>query len=157
MKPDARRYPMEQSIGAQVRRTARLFAQDLQAALAPHDVPVGMWYFLRALWEEDGLTQREISERVGATAPTSVEQLRNIEARGWIVRRPSEEDRRKLHYHVTESGRALEQRLLFYAEEVNKAALEGLTEGEIGFLRLALLRIQGNLLRREQARSERHG
>lgn len=141
-------FPMEQSIGAQVRRTARLFAQDLQAALAPHDVPVGMWYFLRVLWEEDGLTQREISERVGATAPTSVEQLRNIEARGWILRKPSAQDRRKLHFHVTLEGRALERRLLFYAAEVNAAALAGLTEGEIGFLRLALLRIQENLGRR---------
>jgi hypothetical protein len=36
---------------------------------------------------------------------------------------------------------------------VNKAALDGLTEGEIGFLRLALLRIQENLTRREKARS----
>ena len=150
-------FPMEQSIGSQVRRTHRLFAQDLQAALAPYDVPVGMWYFLRVLWEEDGLTQREISERVGATAPTSVEQLSNIEARGWIARRASAEDRRKLHYHVTEEGRALEQRLLFYAEEVNKAALEGLTTGEIGFLRLALARIQDNLIRRERTRSAKEG
>ena len=147
-------YPMELSIGAQVRRTQRMFAQDLQAALAPYDVPVGMWYFLRVLWEEDGLTQREISDRVGATAPTSVEQLRNIEARGWIIRRPSAEDRRKLHFHVTVSGRVLEQRLLFYAEEVNMAATAGLTDGEIGFLRLALLRIQNNLAMRERARHE---
>lgn len=147
-------YPMEQSIGSQVRRTQRMFAQDLQAVLAPYDVPVGMWYFLRVLWERDGLTQREISDRVGATAPTSVEQLRNIEARGWIIRKPSAEDRRKLHFHVTESGRALEQRLLFYAEEVNTAATAGLTDGEIGFLRLALLRIQHNLAMRERARHE---
>jgi len=153
MTRDSVRFPMEQSIGTQIRRTHRLFAQDLQAALAPYDVPVGMWYFLRVLWEEEGLTQREISDRVGATAPTSVEQLRNIEARGWIFRKPSEADRRKLHYHVTEAGRALEQQLLFYAAEVNKAALAGLTEGEIGFLRLALLRIQDNLIRREAART----
>lgn len=145
-------YPMSQSIGAQVRRTQRLFAQDLQAALAPHDVPVGMWYFLRVLWEEDGLTQREVSERVGATAPTAVEQLRNMEKRGLIARKASVEDRRKIHFFLTDEGRALEKRLLFYAAEVNEAALEGLTEGEIGFLRLALQRIQDNLTRREKAR-----
>ncbi len=145
-------YPMERSIGAQVRRTQRLFAQDLQAMLAPHDVPVGMWYFLRVLWEEDGLTQREISERVGATAPTAVEQLRNMETRGLISRRASREDRRKIHFELTQEGRALETRLISYAAEVNAAALEGLTEGEVGFLRLALLRIQENLIRREKAR-----
>ncbi len=155
MKNDEMRpqpYPMGESIGAQVRRTQRLFAQDLQAALAPHDVPVGMWYFLRVLWEQDGLTQREVSERVGATAPTAVEQLRNMEKRGLISRKASEADRRKVYFHLTDAGRALEVRLLNYAAEVNAAALEGLSEGEIGFLRLALLRIQDNLLRREKAR-----
>ncbi len=148
----AQPYPMAHSIGSQVRRTQRMFAQDLAATLAPHDVPVGMWYFLRTLWEEDGLTQREISERVGATAPTAVEQLRNMEKRGLITRSASAEDRRKLHFHLTEEGRALELRLISYAAEVNRAALEGLTEGEIGFLRQALLRIQENLARREKAR-----
>ena len=143
---------MAYSIGSQIRRTQRLFAQDLQATLAPHDVPVGMWYFLRTLWEQDGLTQREISERVGATAPTAVEQLRNMEKRGLISRIPSAEDRRKVHFYLTEDGRALETRLLSYAAEVNQAALEGLSEGEIGFLRLVLLRIQENLTRREKQR-----
>jgi DNA-binding MarR family transcriptional regulator len=136
---------MEQSIGSQVRRTHRLFAQALQAALAPQEIPLGMWYFLRALWEEDGLTQREISERVGATAPTAVEQLRNMEKRGLISRRASEEDRRKVHFHLTEMGRSVETELLAYAEGVNRIAMEGFTEGEIGFLRLALLRVQDNL------------
>jgi len=138
-------FPMEQSIGSQVRRTHRLFAQALQAALAPQEIPLGMWYFLRALWEEDGLTQREISERVGATAPTAVEQLRNMEKRGLISRRASEEDRRKVHFHLTEMGRSVETELLAYAEGVNRIAMEGFTEGEIGFLRLALLRVQDNL------------
>lgn len=146
-------YPMQHSVGAQVRRTQRMFAQDLQAALAPHDVPVGMWYFLRVLWEQDGLTQREVSERVGATAPTAVEQLRNMERRGLIARKASLEDRRKIHFFLTDAGRELESRLLFYAAEVNEAALDGLTVGEIGFLRLALQRIQDNLARREKART----
>ena len=138
-------FPMEQSIGSQVRRTHRQFAQALQAALAPQDIPLGMWYFLRALWEEDGLTQREVSERVGATAPTAVEQLRNMEKRGLISRRASEADRRKVHFELTPEGRALEAKLVGTAAGVNDLALDGFTPGEVGFLRLALMRIQDNL------------
>ncbi len=140
-------YPMEHSIGSQVRRAHRQFAQALQAALAPQDIPLGMWYFLRALWEEDGLTQREISERVGATAPTAVEQLRHMEARGLISRKASEQDRRKVHFHLTDLGRAMQAELLSLAAGVNDTALEGFSAGEIGFLRLALTRIQENLIR----------
>lgn len=148
-----RLLPMEHSIGAQVRRTHRQFAQSLQAALAPRDVPIGMWYFLRALWEEDGLTQREISERVGATAPTAVEQLRNMESRGLIVRSASQSDRRKIHFHLTPHGRTLETELIAYADAVNQTALHGFTPGEIGFLRLALMRIQDNLSRAKETAS----
>ncbi len=146
-KPARKRLPVEHSIGAQIRLTHRLFSQALQTALAAHEVPLGMWYFLRVLWEQDGLTQREISERVGATAPTAVEQLRNMEARGLIARTASAADRRKIHFHLTEQGRALEPRLLACAEAINQAALAGFTPGEAGFLRLALMQIQANLNR----------
>jgi MarR family transcriptional regulator, organic hydroperoxide resistance regulator len=138
-------YPLAQSIGYLVRATHRAFAQDLQRYLAPYELPIGMWYFLRALWQEDGLTQRELGRRIGSMDPTTVEQLKNMERRGLIERRRSAKDRRKIHVFLTPEGRALRRRLLPYAAEVNAAALEGLSDGEIGFLRLVLARIKANL------------
>jgi DNA-binding MarR family transcriptional regulator len=138
-------YPLAFSIGSAVRATHRLFAQDLQERLAPYDIPVGMWYFFRALWEEDGLTQRQLSQRVGSMEPTTVEQLKNMERRGYIDRRRSSDDRRKIHVHLTERGLALKNQLLPFAMDVNRVALDGLSEGEIGFLRLVLDRIRANL------------
>src|SRR5882724_6753831 len=136
-------YPLAFSIGAAIRMTHRQFAQDLQERLAPYDIPVGMWFFFRALWEEDGLTQRQLSQRVGSMEQTTVEQLKNMERRGYIERRRSVDDRRKMHVHLTESGRELRRRLLPFAREVNEVALAGLSDGEIGFLRLVLDRIRG--------------
>ncbi|WP_189044443.1 MarR family winged helix-turn-helix transcriptional regulator [Aliidongia dinghuensis] len=147
-------YPLAYSIGAALRATQRQFAQELQDRLAPYDIPMGMWYFFRALWEEDGLTQRQLSQRVGATEQTTVEQLRNMEQRGYIERRRSADDRRKIHVHLTETGRNLKNRLLPFAIEANRAALDGLSDGEIGFLRLVLDRIRGNLAR---CQAERRG
>ncbi len=46
-------FPLNASIGALIRFTHRAFADDLQAHLLEHRVNVGMWYFLRALWEQD--------------------------------------------------------------------------------------------------------
>lgn len=140
-------YPLERSIGSQLRKTHRLFERDLALFLASADVPLGMWYFLRALWEEDGLSQRELSERAGSTAPAAVEQLRNMEKRGFIRRERSTTDKRKVEVYLTDSGRAL-KRLLPYAAEVNAIALEGLSEGEIGFLRFVLARMKQNFARR---------
>lgn len=149
-------YPLERSIGSQLRKTHRLFERDLAIFLASADVPIGMWYFLRALWEEDGLSQRELSERAGSTAPAAVEQLRNMERRGYIRRERSAADKRKVHVYLTDSGREL-KRLLPYAAKVNAIALEGLSEGEIGFLRFVLARMKENFARywREQENNGR--
>jgi DNA-binding MarR family transcriptional regulator len=145
--PAADGFPIERSIGAQVKLTQRLLSRTLQSALLPYDIPIGMWYFLRAMWHEDGLTQREISRRVGATAPTSVEQLRNMEARGLVVRRPSQADRRKVHFFLTREAIALKHRLLTIPQEIDRLALDGLSPGEAGFLRFALMHVQRNLER----------
>lgn len=149
-EPEAH-HPLDFSVGYLLRVTHRCFAQDLQRHLAPYDVPMGMWYFLRALWQENGLTQRELSRRVGSMEPTTVEQLKNMERRGFIERRRSTDDRRKIHVSLTPEGRALVRGLLPFAEAVNAKALEGLSEGEIGFLRLVLSRMKKQFEAREAA------
>src|SRR4051812_3175752 len=69
-------FPVEQSIGYLIRAAQRAYIQDLQARLAPYDISTGMWFFLRALFHEDGISQRELSARVGLMDPTTVEQLK---------------------------------------------------------------------------------
>lgn len=138
-------FTLDVSVGALMKRTQRAMARSLQLRLAARGVPIGMWFFLRALWEEDGLSQGEISDRVGTTAATATEQLRNMEASGMVVRRPSEADRRKVHFFLTPHARDLRAELIGVPQEVERIALAGLTPGEAGFLRLALKRIQANL------------
>jgi len=141
-------FPLDQSIGALIRFTHRAFAEDLQSHLSEHEVSVGMWYFLRALWEKDGLTQRELSRLIGVSEPTAVQQLRKMEAQGLIERRPSASDRRKTHIHLTRRGNALRGKLVPYAKTVNAAALDGISEREIARLRLTLDKIRANLEQR---------
>jgi len=47
-----------------VRDAARAFVRALQWRLAEHDVSFGHWTFLRILWEQDGLTQKQLSDEV---------------------------------------------------------------------------------------------
>ena len=39
------------SICSHVRETHRALSRSLQARIGPHGITVGMWFFLRALWE----------------------------------------------------------------------------------------------------------
>jgi DNA-binding MarR family transcriptional regulator len=131
--------PLEESLGYQVRDLNRLMQRALAQRIAPHGVTSGAWYFLRVLWEEDGLTQRELADRTATQEPTAVIALRGMEEAGWIIRARSAEDKRKVHVHLTPSGRALRETLLPEARAVIAEATAGMSEAERATL-LGLLR-----------------
>jgi DNA-binding MarR family transcriptional regulator len=130
--------PLEDSLGFQVRDLNRLMQRALAERIAGAGVANGAWYFLRVLWEEDGLTQRELAERIGMREPTAVIALRGMEQAGWITRARGD-DRRKVHVRLTPRGRALRERLLPEAHAVIARATAGMTKDEAAAL-LALLR-----------------
>ena len=87
-------FPLVSSVGYQIRATHRLLQRRLQARIEPHGVTLGMWYFLRALWEEDGLTQSELSRRVGTMEPTTLTAIQTMQRKGLVRRIRSKQDRR---------------------------------------------------------------
>ncbi len=138
--------PFDESLGYQVRELNRAIQRELQARIQPHGATLGAWYFLRVLWEEDGLTQRELATRTGMQEPTAVIALRGMEQAGWIRREPDAKDRRKVAIHLTPSGRALREKLLPEAQTVLDAATQGMAAEERAMLLALLRRARGNLL-----------
>lgn len=132
-------------IGHLVRMAARGFNRALQIRLADHEVTFGQWVFLRILWEQDGLTQRELSEEAGLTEPTTHTALQRLEAHELLERRNLPGNRRKQHVFLTDRGRALRDTLEPLAVEVNDVALAGLSAVDREALREALLTILQNL------------
>jgi len=134
--------PPSRSVGFLVRRTHRAFTRALQARIAPHGVSIGMWFFLRALWQEDGISQRELSQRVGMMEPTTASALANMERKGFVRRVRNRGDRRIVNVFLTERGRALRRELLPLAAAVNREALRGIAANEVAHLRALLGKVQ---------------
>ena len=88
-------FPPAESSGYLVRDAHRAFQRLLEKRIADYAVTRGQWYFLRVLWSEDGLSQRELSARVGTMEPTTVVALRTMEKSGLIRRRRSRDDKRR--------------------------------------------------------------
>jgi DNA-binding MarR family transcriptional regulator len=128
-----------------VRDSFRAFSKALQTRIARHGVTMGQWYFLRVLWEEDGLTQRELSRRVGMMEPTTVSALNTMQKAALIRRQRNEQDRRKVNIFLTKKGAALKEELLPDAIAVNEAAVAGVSPEEVETLRRVLDRIKSNL------------
>ena len=137
--------PFAESVGYQVRATHRALQRFLQSKIEPHGITLGMWYFLRALWHEDGLTQRELSTRVGTMEPTTLSAILIMEKNGLVRRVRNKSDRRKWHIHLTAKGRALKDKLLPLARDVVDTAVHNLSRSEAAQLLKALAEVQKSL------------
>jgi MarR family transcriptional regulator, organic hydroperoxide resistance regulator len=134
-----------------IKDATRALVRALQVRLADHRVSFGHWAFLRILWERDGFTQRELSERAGVMEPTTYAALKSMERLGYIVRRRMNGDRKKAHVFLTPKGRALRNRLVPLAEAVNSVAIQGVRAVDVDTTRRVLLTIIANLAQDEQA------
>src|SRR5436305_14751879 len=110
------------SLGYLVRDANRAFQRLLEKRIAPHGVTRGQWYFLRVLWNEDGLSQRELSARVGMMEPTTVIALRSMERSGLIRRVRSTDDKRKTHVWLTPKAKRMRGKLLQVARTITDEA-----------------------------------
>lgn len=128
-----------------VRDAGRLLAKSLQNRLVEHDVSFGHWSFLRILWANEGLTQRELSEEAGVMEPTTFTALKAMEAKGLIERRHMNGNRRKMHIYLTDKGKELKDTLTPLAEEVNTIALAGISQRDLDATRQSLLTMIENL------------
>ena len=136
---------VEGSLPHLVREVHRSFSRALQHRIAEHGVSIGQWLFLRALWEEDGITQRELSQRVGMMEPTTVSAINAMERRGLVERVRNLHDRRKVNVFLTERGRSLKAELLQCADEVNEQAARGIDRDELLRMLEVLSRVSANL------------
>lgn len=134
-----------ESVGFVVREVWRLFARCLQPRIAREGVTIGMWFALRMLWDKDGVTQRELGERVGINGPTMVMALNSMERSGLVKRVQNRKDRRKINVYLTKRGRKLRAKLWPMASEVLSLALSGLSRKQVQSLTEMLAQIRSNL------------
>jgi MarR family transcriptional regulator, organic hydroperoxide resistance regulator len=90
------------------------------------------------LWENDGLTVKEIATRLSLDSATMTPLLKRLEAQGHVERTRGTEDERQVHIRLTESGRALKQSARSIPPEINCAAGSDVD---------TLVRLRGDLVR----------
>jgi DNA-binding MarR family transcriptional regulator len=132
-----------------VRDAARAFQRALQARLAVHGVAFGHWAFLRILWESDGLTQKDLSERAGVMEPTTFAAMKAMEALGYISRKHLPTNKKNVYVYLTPQGRALKNLLIPLAEETNHVSVSKLTSADLQTTRRVLLSMIENLAKDE--------
>lgn len=135
----------DSAIGYLVTYAQKLLHRGLGEGLQKYGVTVAQWAVLVVLWETDGLTQKELSERVAVETPTLSRTIDRMERDGLVTRERSATDRRQVHVRLTAYGAGLWRELVPEAEANQERALRGISDEEEEVLRGLLKRVIANM------------
>jgi len=123
-------FMKSQSAGYLANHMARLFARCLQSRIKPLGLTTGAFPALLALWDEEGVTQRTLTDRLDIEQATMANTLARMERDGLVVRKKDPDDGRVQRIWLTDKARALRAPAIMAAVQVNTDALSDLSEVE---------------------------
>ncbi len=138
-------FKKAESAGYLANHMARLFANALHDRIRPLGLAPAQFMTLLELWEEDGLTQKDLVRRLDIEQATMANTLKRMERDGLIVRQENPADRRAQLIRLTDRARALREDATTCAGEVNGIALAGLSDDERRALIRTMARVIGAL------------
>ena len=144
-----RYWAFEDSLGYLARLVFRSFSMLREQRTREHGISAGQWAFLRQLWREDGISQRELSRRLAMRDATTAVTLRGMERAGLVDRRVNCCDRREILVFLTPYAKSLEQILLPVTAEVQSHATRNFSDEEVETLRRLLICVIENISRED--------
>ena len=116
---------------ANVFRTSAALRRHLEAeVLAPLTLSWTAFTGLWVLWVWGEVEPADFAEAVGISRPTATGVLKTLQARGWVVRRPSPDDGRRALLRLTPEGEATISELFPRFNEAEARLAAGLSPGE---------------------------
>ena len=125
--------------------TVRLLRSRLDRALQAVGLRLGQFQVLRLLWEKDGLTPRELSERLGVEMPTVTRTVQRMLRDGLVRREAHPADARSVCIFLAPRGIELEAAVAKILSEETDASLAGFTAAERDALVAYLERMAANV------------
>ena len=126
------------STGYRLARAAKDHRGRLARCLAPVGLYLGQELLLATLWQENGLTQSQLSEQLGIGAPTVTKIVKGLEHIGLITRARDTKDARVSRVWLTERGVALQPEIERCWLEAEARMVRALNKQEEGALRSLL-------------------
>jgi DNA-binding MarR family transcriptional regulator len=137
------------SAGYLANHMARLFADGLRARIKPLGIVPGQFPALLELWENEGLTQKELVARLDIEQATMANTLSRMERDGLIRRKPHPGDGRAQLVWLTAKARALRAPAVEAAIAQNEVALALLSVDErrqfLGFMQRTVRAMQDDV------------
>lgn len=129
------------SFGWKIAVLAESMSTSLDKELRQIGLSINQWPTLLVLWNEDGLTQSELTARSNTAHYTTTRLLDTLEKMKLVERCSHPKSRRAHLVYLTEKGRALTKEAVAKAALVNEKFFDGFSANEKEQLELLILRM----------------
>lgn len=136
---------VEDYISIKLHQTDLKLTSEIKSRLQPYNLAPEQNLVMMLLWEKDGLTQNQLSEKLGKDKTNIARMVGNLEGKGFIERKFCPSDRRSLEVYLTEDGRKLKEEVVPVSEAFNADVTEGLSEQDLVHLDQVLTKILNNI------------
>ncbi len=92
---------------------------------------ISMAFILMAIYEEDGVPVTKIAPRIGMEPNSLSRTLNTLEENGFLLRKPDENDQRKVLVYLTEAGKKHRKIALKTVFDLEKKITEKLTPKQL--------------------------
>ncbi|MCP3799449.1 MarR family transcriptional regulator [Allokutzneria sp. A3M-2-11 16] len=130
--------PLDERLGADIKRVEHELMGAKQAAVRPAGLTVAQYSALLVLAGQPGISAAELARRCRVTPQTMTTILRNLEAAELIMREPHELHRNVLETRLTDAGRQAFELADQRASAVERSLAAEFTERERDQLRALL-------------------
>lgn len=137
--------PVGDCLNHTIRDLHRALNRALQVRLAPYGITVPQWHYMKVLWAQDGITQRDLSFRTGTTQPTTTIAINILERQSLVQRIRDPGDRRRVGIHLTPQGHKLRDPLQLAGQEVGQEVTATIPRAALAAMFGVLRQIQDNL------------
>ncbi|MDA0118131.1 MarR family winged helix-turn-helix transcriptional regulator [Vibrio sp. T11.5] len=125
-------FDRQSSFGWLINVVANDAAKNLDTELKKHGLTLALWPTLMCLWEEEGVTQRDIAQKSKVENSTTTRTLDKLESLGLVERHTDPNSRRAFRIYLTNEGRALKDTLVPIPIAINQKLLSVLEPEERG-------------------------
>jgi DNA-binding MarR family transcriptional regulator len=101
-----------------------------RACLAQNGVTAAQGYTLLAFPEQDGLTMNALSDQMRLSNSTMTRMIDQLVQKGFVLRRPDDEDRRVVRVELTDQGREIRSTLEQSLRDLFSLVLNEIDEAE---------------------------
>lgn len=110
-----------------------------------YDVTPEQWAILCCLWEQEGITPKELSDLTCKDKPNTNRILDKLIKKGLVVRNAHPVDRRAFQIFLTDSGWFLQEQLIPKANGLIEKATKGIDEDKVTELKKFLNQLYENI------------